>query len=53
MLTSEEEIKIRLFECIAANSSDLCETGKFMRPERVAEYVQHVYDMLFSNKSED
>lgn len=51
MLASEEEIKLRLFESIAANSKNLCDSGRYMSPECVAGNVNLVYDILF--KKED
>lgn len=47
MLTSEEEVKLKLFESIAANSENLCDTSKYMSPESVADKVNLVYDILF------
>ena len=48
MLTSEE-IKLRLFESIAANSKDLTNSGRYMSPENVARNVNLVYNELFEN----
>ena len=48
MLTHEEEIKLKLFECIAANTQNLCDKGKYMDPDCVANAVKRVYQNLFS-----
>lgn len=50
MLTSEEEIKVRLFESIAANSKNLCDSSRYMTPECVAENVNLVYSKLFKKE---
>lgn len=47
MLTNEEEIKLRLFESIAAHSKELCDTGEYRNPENVAVCVNNVYNQLF------
>ena len=44
---TEEEIKLKLFEIIANNSSDLCDSGEYMPPLAVAENVKDVYNSLF------
>jgi len=47
MLTSEEEIKLRLFESIAAHSKELCDMGEYRNPDNVAACVNSVYNKLF------
>lgn len=47
---SEEEIKLRLFECIATNSNKLCNKGKYMDTDCVAHNVNEVYNILFKKK---
>lgn len=49
-LTSEEEIKLRLFESIAANSKNLCDSSRYMSPECVAGQVNSVYYELFKKE---
>ena len=53
MLTHEEEIKLRLFESIAANAEKLHDRGYYMSPSNVAENVNNVYNKLFTKPEEE
>ena len=53
MLTHEEEIKLRLFESIAANSEKLHDKGYYMSPTNVAANVNTVYNKLFVKPNEE
>ena len=44
----ENEIKLRLFESIASNSQNLCDTTHYMTPQSVANNVNGVYNILFN-----
>ena len=50
MLTREQEIKLRLFESIAAHSEQLCDRGHYMSPNNVAQSVLNIYKILFPDK---
>lgn len=50
MLTRQQEIKLRLFESIAAHSEQLCDTGHYMAPGNVAYSVLDVYKILFPDE---
>ena len=52
-MITEEEIKLRLFESIAANSKELCDSGKYMPPLCIANYVNDVYNVLFKQSKEE
>lgn len=47
-----EEIKVRLFEAIAANSQNLCDKEQYMTPTYIANNVNIVYDILFNQNKE-
>ena len=47
MIMTEEEIKLKLFEVIANNSSNLCDKGRYMTPRNVARHANEVYNDLF------
>ena len=51
-MTTEEEIKLRLFESIAGNSQNLCGSTRYMSPQSVAHNVNDVYNILFNQKNE-
>lgn len=51
-MISEEEIKLRLFESICANSRNLCDSGKYMDSYCIANNVKHVYNILFNQNKE-
>lgn len=44
----QEEIKLRLFESIAANSRNLCDDHQYMPPQGVARHTNEVYNILFN-----
>lgn len=47
-----EEIKVRLFEAIAANAQNLCNNKQYMTPQDVAHNVNDVYNILFNQNKE-
>ena len=47
-----EEIKVRLFEAIAANSQNLCDSAHYLAPTSIAKNVNAVYDILFNENKE-
>ena len=53
MLTHEEEIKLRLFESIAATSEKLHDNGYYMSPTNVADSVNIIYNKLFVQPNEE
>ena len=44
---TKEEIKLRLFECIAANSDKLCDENRYMNVGCVITNVNNAYKALF------
>ena len=51
-MTTEEESKRRLFESIAGNSQNLCDSTHYMSPQSIANNVNFVYKTLFNQNKE-
>lgn len=51
-MITEEEIKLRLFESIAGNSQNLCDSTHYMSSKSVAHNVNDVYNILFNQNKE-
>ena len=51
-MITEEEIKVRLFEAIAANSQNLCDSTHYLAPTTIAKNVNAVYNILFNQNKE-
>ena len=47
-----EEIKVRLFEAIAANAQNLCDRAHYLAPTTIAKNVNAVYNILFNQNKE-